>query len=1150
MLNIYTGRENIDKNRFMFEAIKPRGEAVLPDPVYILVPDQFTLETERSAFDYMGVKAFVNPIVLSFTRLADRVLSELGGGAENFIDKYGKYMLISSLLYEDKDEYEVLKNMEDSSAYIEKISNVIMSLKSHLVSPEDLKDYAENLEEESLLRLKLADIQRVYDRYESTVSAARPDAMDYLKAFSDKIPLSNLIAEGEFYISGFDYFSPLHIEIIKSLGKSAKGVNVLLTAEKGNSFFALTNNIAEELTAEFPSVDCHAPLAMTKQPSLRAGRSNPAATTQQPSLRAERGNPAVISQISEISETYSLVRPPEIAHIEKAMFSFPLRPFEGEHTGSLRFARARDFYSEAEAAASAICRLVREEGLRYKDIILLTNDMEVRGEIIRRTFENYGLPTFMDRRRDIDHNPVLEYILALPELLAGGLRQEDVIRWVKTGLVPIDMGAICELENYAIKYKLRGSAWGNPLRRRDGEYDDETFEAIEAAAKLISGQLSELRKLFGGRKTARDRADGLEEFLTEVASLPERIEEYADELESAGYFEYESEMRAVWGVVLGILDQIRNMTGRGGPPEKARLMSIDEFATILNVGFQSIKIGVLPSKADSIVLGTMQRTRVSDVKALFVLGANDGELPKFSGTDGLITDVEMEVLSESGLNIGRSDATLLMEEQLAIYKNLSKPTKLLYVSYSSSDEEGAALRPAQIVGRLKKMFPDIEEESIGAAENAPDEYLWTPKSVLPHLVHALRETASAPKLGKTAICVEKQPFFDANRRFPELEGVLPEKWADVLAWFSENDPISLLPIRKALGFENRKEKLDENLLMEILPTDGEALRTSPSAVEKYTRCSFAYFMDRGLRLRERRVHEIDARNMGELYHKVLENFGKAMDEEGRPAADENSKWNTMEKEAVHSLVSELFSEAVAKQDDGLFTEQKPSEYRTARLESISKDVAWALTERMRNSATEKIFYETEFDRKGELPSIDIEAGGKKVRIAGRIDRLDVLSGDYAKIMDFKSGATKFSKPDVEAGWQLQLMIYLKAAAEKYKPGGVSYFNITEEKIDLNKEFPDEIPPKEVIEEALLKKYQSNGFAIKGLGEKVKGEAEYDQEQFSELQKKVDDILVEAASGMASGVVEAKPLTVRNSKGNKSHSGCDYCEYVAICNYIV
>ena len=1042
MLHIYTGREDIDKQRYMFERIKRQDfDADKKQKIFLLVPDQFTLETELSAFTYLNTSAFINPTVLSMNRLAGKVLAEAGENTDH-IDRYGKYMLLARLLYRNKSRLELFRNLENSTAFITQLSEAIMSFKAHLITPEKLTECAFAAEKDSsvwtLLGKKLRDVAGIYSLYEEALKEGIPDSTDITRRFAELIPESKMLSDAVVWIYGFDYFSPLYLKAVGAMAAQARDVNIILTAESGNAFFSLTNGMEE---------------------ALRDAANSEGVEAETRSVENDAEQHSIETKYLQGDE-----KPPEIAHIEKSLFAGPLFPYahkEGDHSGSLRFVASAGYYSEAEAAAQTILRLVKEEGFRWRDILVICNDQERRASAVRRVFRDHGIETFIDKRHEAGYNPVLAYITALPEIISRGKRPEDILRWVGTGLTDISEEDIEDLENHMARYGFR---------------DYKAEENVSASIKYIRDRITVFSKRFGvvgsaggntgktkGLVSARKRTEGLRAFLEEDACLPEKVASYAALLEEEGFLEYAALMKGIWDVALEIFTQIDASLGEIET-------SVEEYATILKVGFSSVMIGVLPASSDAVTIGTMQRTRTGRVKAMFVLGANDGELPVFAEDDGLLDDIEKERLEELGLFAFRREENLFNEEQLGIYKNLSKPSHLLYLSYTAFSSNGKNdTKPSRIFERLRAIFPEI-------------------------------------------------PL---------------EKDSDVYGEISQTE-----------GEAKKIGAIGPDWMRALLPPV-----LSPTAIEKYSRCPFAFLMERGLKLGSIRKHEIDSRGIGDIYHEALKRFGEQMNEKGGAPVREDSAWKIVGRAETDTLVENVFeginndTENISDEGALLFEAEDPAaRYRLGRLKSIVKDICWALTESTRASGAERLMFETDFGKGGELGVLNLGDAGLK--ISGRIDRIDVLPDGRAKVLDYKSGNEGWNSADVKSGWQLQLMLYLKAIEEKYEPAGVSFFRIFEPSVDLS----DQVAPEE-IDELRMGLYRSDGIAVGEEEEKKTkaktGEKILSGEEFDELRREAEKRLSEIDRKLSEGEIPAEP---KQKAGGEQITACTYCEYLSICNY--
>ncbi|MDR1954068.1 MAG: exodeoxyribonuclease V subunit gamma [Clostridiales Family XIII bacterium] len=1067
--------------------------------VLLIVPEQYTLQAERNAFAYLNAPGFIDFEVLSMTSLGRRILSETGGGNQSFVNKYGKFMLISGLLHKNKQSLMTFRNLEGSADFVGKLNDMIAELKNFNISATELKDIADGIEGDSLLKRKLADVATIYAGYEDRTKEEYLDTADYLKLFTSKIAKSDFIAETEVWLSAFDYLTPAALDTLTELILRAPSVNLVLTAAPDNSFFQLTNALMSEVEK-----------------------------------RAAEAGAKTKRQL--IGDSYAYQRPGVIAHIEKALFSYPIRLYEGNEP-ALRLVSAANYYTEAETAAARIAELIRDEGLRYRDILVLCNDMDARAPVIRRVFARYGLPIFVDQRRSIEHNPVLEYILALLSIVAGGWFYDAIFQFLKTGLTDIGRDTWEELENYVCNYRIRGSLWKRDFTYGLTEYAQEEMDALNETRRKIASLIGAFEEPFRQSATVRQRTECLYRFLTDTAKLPEAIDALAATLENTGesrYAEYAAEMAGTWDVVTDIFEQL--FAALGELP-----VSPEEYADVLRTGFASVRMGMLPPLMDQIVLGTMQRTRSGGVQAIFVLGANDGVLPMTGTDDAILNEDEKAQLSDAGYDVGKACDKILMEEQLAIYRNLSKPQRLLHVSYSVSDGGGRDIKPSMIFERLRRLFPNVPvEKDIINDGGDPLRLIQYRDEARGHLTENLQRWIGGE--------------------------LLPAVWKDVYLWFKEdgrdNGSDDMVNIRAGLTFRNRRERIDERFVEELYGgardagigdagvaeanCDGAnaALITSPSALERFSRCPFAFFMDRGVRLKERRVFEIDSRNVGDVYHEVLMRYGMEMIRDGLPAADERSAWRTINEAESAALTRRIYDEVSSEYKEGLFHGGGYERYKSDRIKRITADVAWILTEQVRAGAITDMRFEAGFGDGEAFPAIEVAREGKLVRVKGRIDRIDVLEGGYAKIIDYKSGADAFSRDDVLGGWQLQLMLYLMAVREQYKPAGVFYFKIAEPRAE-------DTGTGDIAKE-IMKGFKLDGIAINdpqiaaAIGQKVRSVEPAD---FAAIQDSVSSLVTGLCGKLLSGNIDARPMIAKKLKaGNRPMSACTYCSYRGICNF--
>nr|WP_315020396.1 PD-(D/E)XK nuclease family protein [uncultured Aminipila sp.] len=1105
MLNIYYGRENIDKDKFIFDRVSGR--------TLLLVPDQFTLQAERNAFKYLGVHGLMEIEVISPSRLGLRVLKEVGGEKVSRLDKYGRHMLLSKIIAEEKNHLEVFRGMESKTSFIELVNNLISEMKQYNTPPEALPEILNKLDKDSILYRKLKDMQAIYEKYEAVISETYIDTEDYLEHCISKIKYSNMIKENEIWVYGFDYFTPKNLDLIRELIDNAINVNVVMTYSEGSrdsEIFALTGSIVEKLQ------------------KLSEGLSKPYCTKQ-------------INDENCIKRGISV----ELSAIESELFSIPVRKWE-EGASAVTLVKAANPYAEAETAAAYITRLLREEGLRYKDIVVICNDLETRGSIINRVFKEYGLNPFMDKKRSILHNPVISLNIYLLQIALGRMNLETVMGFIKTGLVGLPQEAVEQLENYAYKYKIRGNMWKKEFTRGIKEYEPEELNEINQARDFVMQIISAFAEPFKKAETVGEKIAVLYYFLKDNLQLPQRIEEIMEEQNQKGYYEMAFEMAQIWKIAVEIYDQLVAIMGE----EK---LEVAELETIIRAGFESVEIGMLPATIDEIIVGTMQRTRTGQVKALIVIGANDGILPSTVSGDGILNDDEKTVLQNNHVEICKLDELRATEEKIAMYRTMSKPEQYLFMSYSVSDNDGKELKPSTIFNKIAGIYPKAEIRKDIISEENPVKLLESKNNGIKHLTEALRKN------------LDGQP--------------LNECFKAALNWYRINEHKPLSQVEEGLFFKIKEKDLSiKEAEMLYKREENIDLSISPSRLEKFGRCPFAHFINYGLKPEEKRIFEIAGREIGDIYHLCLMKLSEQLTEKGVPITDQKSRWMNITPQECAKFVSEFMDTEGTQYREGILSGGNEESYKAGRLKRVCTDAALILVEHVQQGKIQDVFFEAEFGKasRKHFPPIEVDTSQGKVLVEGKIDRVDLLPGDYVKIIDYKSGSEKFDIDEAKGGWRLQLMLYLKAAlgndgkmsrnAVETRPAGIFYFKLDEPVFNASDWANEQIEDK--IKAEFRKSFKLDGIlvneadVIQSIAGDFAGTSDIvpirrnkeglivgtgkdkllTSEEFAELQNAVDNKISELCEQLAQGNVEVAP----RKSGNET--ACKYCMYQSVCKF--
>ena len=1111
MLNIWYGRESVDHEKFIYSNIDPKGRAL------IIVPDQYTLEAERRLFSETGAKALMDVEVISMSRLGYRLLSELGGSRRAFIDKYGRHMVLSQVVREHADELQIFRGMERKNSFLEMVNNFISEMKQYNSGSEELETVRSQVEEGSYVHRKLSDLELIYGEYEKAISGKYTDSEDYIDLFLGKIGKSELIKGNHIWIYGFDSFAPKALSVIGELMTYAEEVNVVLTCSfdrksRDSELFELGRIVTRNLI---------------RQAEVRniGHRENP---------------------MPEETETYPDHQKYAAArHIEKEIYALPAEPFKGKEGAELPvFVEASNLYNEAENAAGFVLHLIRDEGYRLGDIKMVLNDQDVRGPIVKRVFEEYGLDIFMDQGREASDNPVIRYVMYLMDAAIGDCDTQSIISMLKTGLGDLDADEISDLENYVIKYRIRNRMWLKPFRKGSFEYEPEELERLDALREKAVLNVNKMKEALKSG-TYADFIPAMYDILRNEADLPSKIEALVKEQTDQGRQDLAEETDQVWDSFLRITEQIKEIMGsKAFEPEIMR--------DLLETGMEGIKVGMLPPAKDGLVMGTMQRTRTGRIRALMVLGANEGVLPAGKHSGDLFGEEEKELFRAKGVEFCKTDPFILMEEKMGIYRNLSGSGEKLYISYSMSDLDGNSSKPSSVWLKLREIFPEAAVKKDAVSSRNMKLLLNGAPGGLKHLANALERYTDGEEL--------------------------PQYTKEALDWYKVHDPERLEGIRRGLSFTNKAEDLGKKLAAGLYKKDpSRDMSVSPSRLERFSRCPFSHFVSYGLRPDERRVFQVAPREIGDVYHSCLMKLTDKLSVPGLPLTDPASPWMTITDDELKEMVEGFVDEETGAYREGLFRQGNEEDYRTKRIKDAAAEVCRNLVEQVRAGCILEGRFEEAFGRGQRIPPIEIglELDGEpaKAYIEGKIDRVDYLPGSRVKIIDYKTGNEKFSIKEAEKGYRLQLMLYLEAAAgSDKKPAGVFYFHISEPMVNLTGEGdPSEDPEaREELKKALAKEFRHNGILVDDpeVIENIAGDFEkysdiipvkktkdggyvssgrteeqlLSEEDFADLRKKVADTAALRISEMLKGRVAINPMKT------KDRSACTFCEYKGICRF--
>lgn len=1135
-LRFIVGRAGVGKTHLCLEKIKSKMQEGSGKARILLVPEQATFQMEKMLLEYCGVGGTMDTQVLSFQRLAWRVLQETGGGIQPVIDDLGKSLVLRYIIEQNGDKLKAFRRVMDKPGFIAKLRESIAEFKVYQVAGEALTQCLEELKGEGIkdLHCKLEDLLLLYLAYQEYISEKYLDSDDYMRLLAEKMHSAPFLQEAEVWIDGFHGFTPLELEVVRELLIKFKQVNICLCLDG-----ALLKRKLSETDLFYPSWETYQRLQQIAQ-EVNCPLTTPTIIVPGPEQRFSRKM--------------------ELAGLENYLAT-GLGPCP-EQAEALKLIAAGSRRVELEGVAQEITRLCREEGFRYKDISLLLRNIDSYENLLPVVLGEYAIPYFDDRKRPLVHHPLLDLLKGVLEVAEKGWNYEPVFRYLKTDLVPVSRQEVDLLENYCLAYGIRGGRWtdGKPwtyrkvltLSQEKGIHTEPTKEeraflrrinkARHKASSALHTATSRLRE---GRQ-AVDYIEALYALLEEL-SVAKKLEHWTKTAEDEGLLEEAQIHGQVWQRFIDLVDQLVEILG----PVK---LTLSQFTSILDSGLESIEMGLIPPGLDQVLIGSVDRSRNPALKAVFVLGVNEGILPARYFDQRLINDEERQILSKLNLTLAPTGSQLLFSEQFIIYNALTRASDYLWVSYPLSDEEGKALSPSLLIPRLAGWL------EAGGTTSAIQELIPAEKGLfsieeLIHPVPVLNALAQALRLA-----VQGQ----------EIDPL----WFGVYNWYLQQaqwrEPLAR--ISAALLEQNREENLtreEAGLLYGLNLSGGRRAQfiTSISRLEKYKACPFAHFINYGLHLQEREEFKLKSPDLGQFFHAALEEIYSALAERNQILLD-------LEPEEINLLVEQVVDGLIPRLQNELLLSTARYRYLTRKLKRIVLRAVTILREHERRGTFRPLGIELSFGPHGKIPGLQLNLrDGTIVEIQGRIDRVDGAVGPqgyYLRIIDYKSGSPGLSLLEVYYGLKLQLLAYLNVllkeapalVQQEARPGGVLYFSIQDPFVTSDGPLPASEVEKRILKELKMKGYLlKEQEAVKAMDGEISGYSDLipaglsnngdfyknsdsllSEEQFSGLCRHVEKVLAEISEEILAGRAAIQPYSYKGKKA------CKFCLYQAICRF--
>lgn len=1103
------GRAGTGKSRFCLEQIKKKIENNNDtNKLILIVPEQYTFDTEKKFLDIVKEKGFLRGEVLSFKRMAHRVFEECGGRNDLRISDSGRNMLIYKLLKDKGDELQYFNRMSKEHGFSSVVSKIITEFKKYNISTEMLGTSEEEIYDEELKK-KMSDLKIIYHDFNEILHKRFIDSDDELTLLAEKLTECNIYDGSEIWIDEFTTFTPQQLEVIKILAKRAKTLNITLCSD------SLGGGNDVDYTDIFDAI------RNTENSILNIMKD---------------GNIPYLEPI-DLNKGYSyrFLGSEDLQHLERHFFTYPFKPYKGK-ANNVRLYKANNSYEEIETVAKDILVMVRDKGYRYKDIAVICRNIDEYEKIATVIFNDYNIPFFLDKKRQILDNPLVVLIISSLEILSSNWSYESVFKYLKSGLVNIEEKYIDILENYVLANGIKGYKWTKDLYDRDDIKEDENI--VLEIMEEIRAPLMKLHKNIKQNTSVKEIAINLYEFLVEL-NVFKTLENWLEEFNELGYQDKIKEYIQVPEMVMDILDQLVEVLGD-------EVIDIKEFTKILISGFEEKEIGVIPMALDQVNIGDISRVKGRDIKAVYLIGVNDGVIPAVNKDEGIISDRERDMLRDIGIKLASDTKSRAFEEQFIVYTALTIASEYLMITFPMADFEGKSLRPSIIIPRIKKVLPNVIEESeIYNLRDKNDKFskITAPLPTFNELISALR------------------------MEFEKEE--VDEYWAEAFKWFENNEIFRSKANRmfKGLTYTNLVEKVPRDKIKRLYQLENKKLVFNISRIEKYAQCPFSYYVQYGLKAKDRKVYEFSAPDLGSFMHNVLDDFTNTV-------RNEKIAWSELNKEKCKVIVNELVDKRLENDTNSILNSTKKYKYFADRFKRTITKSVMVISEQMRKGRFEVFKNEFEFGGFKDGEPIKIELPSKEtVYLVGRVDRIDTLDLDgntYIKVVDYKSGNKKFNLTEVYYGLQIQLLVYLDALIKNSKyllekqamPGAILYFKIDDPIIKSKKQLTEE-----EIKENILKELKMSGLLLKDINvvkamdsdiesaysliipAAIKKDGNFTatssvvtEEQFDILRKYVNDKMAELCEEMLSGEIKIAPCK------NNNTPYCDYCDYSSICQF--
>lgn len=1062
-----------------------------PDVQYILlVPDQYTMQLQKQIVLMHPGHAIFNIDILSFSRLYHKVMEELGGDERTPLDDTGKNLILRKLASNMKDDLPVLGSLLERQGYISEVKGIISEMQQYGISPEGMNELISGSESRRGLQARLEDIQKLYKAYLDYQKEDYRTSESMYPILSKRLKESSIFENAVVFMDGFTGFTPVQMPLVEEIILRAKETYMVFTLDED------PKGITEEQQLFYTTAKSVQDL---ENFAMRAGVN--------------------VAPYIWYKEPLRFAHNEALVHFEKNLFRPLSKPYTNE-TNAISIWQASKPRQESFWLAGEVKRLLREEGYQHRDIAVICANMDAYANHLKEAFGQMQISSFLDAASSMLHNPAMELVQGLLDLLEQDFSFAGVMRYLRSGFSSITREEADFLELYFTETGIRGkSAFSRPFARKAKDYP---LDKINALREKLMQELEPC--LFSKKQTVFYYIEHLYTFLTNL-SVEDKLEAYAVSFEERGALADARAYRQIYRKLMDLLNQMVALMGD-------EILSLEQFAEILRAGFAELQIGFIPATADQVLVGDLERTRLDHIKVLFVLGVNDANIPGTNQPGGMISDMEREYLARTGVELAPSRRQLQFRQRFYLYQQMTKASDKLYLSYALVDNSEKELRPSYFIRTVSQIFPEVKVKEISQGLLAE------------HPSELLSQFVSLANAYMNDMLSEEQTI-----QFYTMLTALKE--------YADPDVLERVLFGLATYGMRRLASLESEIAKGLY---GTILYGSVSRLEQFATCPYAHFLKYGLGLREPKEYVLESADLGTIFHDVLYGFAADLKKDGYA-------WQTFPDAYADRKIEEKLARLKETYSDELLLDKARNGFALSRAERILKRSVKTLQQHMKAGAFETYGLEMDFDVSCTWDASD----QLLMRLKGRIDRLDIATVEddvYVKIIDYKSGNKQLELECVYDGLQMQLIAYMDSAMKlleekfpekKIHPAAMLYYRVADPVVDMDgSENFDELDTKlsgeqrnrgivnsdpEVVR--MLDKnaeIQSNVIPIKHMrDDKISGACS--EEEFGVMRDFAQKKMHQMATDIMEGCIDTAPY-VRSNKEN----GCGYCPYFGVCGF--